>query len=71
MAKGTLFLRHKSGCRWPLWTCETPIEAKLVCGAPTRPGSVYCDACRLLAFQSRGNGEAWSLRSGKHVVFRG
>ena len=71
MAKGTLFLRYKSGCRWPLWNGETPIEAKRVCGAPTRPGSVYCDACRPLAFQSQGNGGAWWLKSGKLVVFRG
>jgi hypothetical protein len=60
--KGVLFMRAKPDtCRWPLWPNrgETPIGEKRVCGALTRPGSVYCDACRAVAFQRSASVGAW------------
>lgn len=31
-----------SGCRWPLWSADDPLETKSVCGARCSDGNPYC-----------------------------
>jgi len=40
-------------CRFPLWDDNTPLDDKMICGAPPEPDTKYCATHKARMFQKR------------------
>jgi hypothetical protein len=43
-------------CQFPTWTTPHPPRPALFCGAPTRDGEPWCEACRAIVFEGATDG---------------